>query len=81
MMELAQRHAQLTRQRDILAGRLESATAERSKFEEQMREYGAENLEELRVKAAEADAAYMAAADEAERLLDEAEKKLGGQGA
>lgn len=78
MQDLTQRHAQLTRQRDVLAGRLEAAKTEREKFEAEMREYGAATIEELRVKATEADQAFAAAAAEAERLLDEAGKKLGG---
>lgn len=76
MQDIAQRHANLTRQRDVLAGRLEAAKAEREKFEAQMREYGAETIEELRVKAAEADAEYAKAAAEAARLLDAAAEAM-----
>ena len=76
MQEIAQRHAALTRQRDVLAGRLEAAKAERAKLESEMRAYGAETIEELRVKAAEADAEFEKAAAEAVRLLDAAAEAM-----
>lgn len=55
LSELERRHQNLTRERDVLAGRLEAAKAERARLEEEMRAYGAENIEELRRLVAEAE--------------------------
>lgn len=73
---LEQRHQALSRQRDVLAGRLEAAQAERSRYEQQMREYGATSIDELRVLVATADADAEEKAGNARAALEEAKRIL-----
>ena len=74
--ELELRPAELPRKRDVLAGRLESARAERHRLEDEMHEYGAADIAELRklVVDAELDLALVTANHEA--ALDRAEAVL-----
>lgn len=74
--ELEVRHQTLSRQRDVLAGRLEAAKAERVRLEDQMHEYGAASVEELRALLATAELDLGTVQANAEAALDRAEAVL-----